>query len=238
VAAYQEEIRDYVLGREEKYMIEHSYMRNHRVLNLKMRSYLVKYIFRISFKYSLLRTTTYLAVHYMDLYFSRVFAFRDQFETVAVAQTCLFIAMKYEEIYPPDLSEWVDHRYKSEILRLEADILRSLDFQLAHYTLEHFLHFQLWEGEPLDSQNPLPAPSERTLLLMDLSLYDLPMRQFRPSHLAQLLHLMGKPGSLESADAEKQDRLMVQHVMWMIERNSDALKYLVEQKYRGIDLSR
>jgi hypothetical protein len=162
-------------------MIEHDYMRKHRLLNLKMRSYLVKYVFRISYKFDLLRTTTYLAVHYMDLYFSRVFTFRDQIEPVAVAQTCLFIAMKYEEIYPPDLADWVDHRHKPDILKLEGEVLRVLDFQLAHYTLEHFAHFQLWHDQEADSQLPAPLPSLRSQLLMDLSLFDLPMRQFRPS---------------------------------------------------------
>jgi hypothetical protein len=107
-----------VLEREEKYMIDHGYMRHHRLLTVKMRSYLVRHIFRMCLKFDLLRTTTYLAVYYMDLYFSRVYAFRDQFETVAVAQACLFIAMKYEEIYPPELGDWVDHRYKNDIIRL------------------------------------------------------------------------------------------------------------------------
>jgi hypothetical protein len=99
--------------REEKYMIDHGYLRHHRLLSQKMRSYLVRHIFKICIKFSLLRTTLYLAVHYMDLYFSRNYTFRDQFETVAVAQACLFIAMKYEEIYPPDLCEWVDYRHKT-----------------------------------------------------------------------------------------------------------------------------
>jgi hypothetical protein len=87
----------------------------------------------------------------MDLYFSRNYTFRDQFEMVSLAQACLFMAMKYEEIYPPDLAEWVDHRHKGEIIRLEAEVLHSLDFQLAHYTLENFLHFSLWKKTPKGS---------------------------------------------------------------------------------------
>ena len=31
----------------------------------------------------------------MDLYFSRKNQFKDQLETVSIAQACLFIAMKY-----------------------------------------------------------------------------------------------------------------------------------------------
>lgn len=230
---YREEIRLYVMGREQMYMVDHGYLRHHRMVNLKMRSYLVKHIFRISQRFDLLRTTTYLAVQYMDLYFSRVFAFKDQLEPVAVMQACLFMAMKYEEIYPPELTDWVDRRHKDQIILLEADILRALDFQLAHYTLEHFLHFALWQDTRPDTTEPLPAPSDRTLLFMDLSLFDLPMRQFRPSQLAHCLHVMGQKGGREAADG--MDRMMVQNVSWMIERNSDSLNWLLSNKYCGVN---
>ena len=162
-------------------MMEHDYTRKHRMLNLKVRSYLVKSLFRLSYRFELLRTTTFLAVQYMDLYFSRVFTLRDQFEMMLVAQTCLFIAMKYEEIYPPDLAEWIDPRSKQDIIRLEGEVLKVLDFQLAHYTIEHFAHFHLWNSQEADSHLPTPQPTLRSQLLMDLSLFDLPMRQFKPS---------------------------------------------------------
>ena len=101
------------MAREESYMIDHGYLRNHKSLTFKMRSYLVRHIFKVSLKFKLQRTTIYLAVHYMDLYFSRFYNFRDQFEMVSLAQSCLFIAMKYEEIYPPELDEWIDKRQRA-----------------------------------------------------------------------------------------------------------------------------
>jgi len=104
-----------------------------------MRSYLVRHFFKIYRKYHLKRSTLHLAVHYMDLYFCRKLEIQDQLETVSIAQTCLFIAMKYEEIYPPELASWVDRRHIENIIKLEADVLNVLDFQLAHYTLEHFM---------------------------------------------------------------------------------------------------
>ena len=46
----------------------------------------------------------------------------------------MFIATKYEEIYPPDLRDFVyvtDKAYtKQEILQMEGNILRTLDFQI------------------------------------------------------------------------------------------------------------
>ena len=59
----------------------------------------------------------------MDIYFSRRFIFSDQLETLESAQACLFIAMKYEEIYPPELCEWVEPRRVSAIIKKEAEIL-------------------------------------------------------------------------------------------------------------------
>ena len=119
------------------------------------------------------------------MYFSRVYAFKDQIEMVSVAQACLFIAMKYEEIYPPDLTDWVDYRQKGEIVRLEAEVLKALDFQLAHYTLDHFMHFQLWQQ--MENGCNSVKVSEKTLLLMDLSLFDLTIRQFKSSDLAKCI---------------------------------------------------
>ena len=192
-------------------MVDHCYLRKHKLLSAKMRNYLVRHIFKICEKFSLLRSTLFLAVHYMDLYFSRTYTFKDQIEMVSVAQACLFIAMKYEEIYPPDLGDWVDHRQKAEIIRLEAEVLRALDFQLAHYTLDHFLHFQLWQRTENGSESVKVI--ERTLLLMDLYLFDLTMRQFKPSSLANCIFEIGQK---EETQASEGERAMLQNVKWMI----------------------
>lgn len=193
-----------------------------------MRSYLVRHIFKIYNKFSLLRTTLYLAVHYMDMYFSKVYNFRDQFEAVAVSQACLFIAMKYEEIYPPDLIEWVDRRHKDDIIRLEAQILQAFDFQLAQYTLENFLHFNIWRKENRELSAD-EKENSKLMFLMDLSLFDLGMRQFKPSELSSCLYAISKNRKGEV------DRKMVMNVEWMLERNKDSFNWLLDHNYRDLD---
>jgi Cyclin, N-terminal domain len=113
-----------------------------------MRSFLIRHFFKIYLKFNLRRTTLHLAVHLMDLYFWRKQQeeIADQLQTVALGQTCLFIAMKYEEIYPPQLASWLDLRHLRSIIKLEAEVLKVLEFQLGHYTLEHFLQMRLWEA--------------------------------------------------------------------------------------------
>jgi hypothetical protein len=85
--AYHSDIKAYILSREESYMIDSGYLRNHRVLTYKKRGFLVRHPFKIYIKLSLKHTTLFLAVHYMDLYFSRQTNLLDQFETIAVVQT-------------------------------------------------------------------------------------------------------------------------------------------------------
>ena len=89
---------------QEKFMVDPGYLRNHHSLNAKVRGYLVRHIFKVATKHQLKRTTIYLAVHYMDSYFSINTAINDQCMAATTAQACLLIAMKYEEIYPPELS--------------------------------------------------------------------------------------------------------------------------------------
>jgi hypothetical protein len=125
----------YLYRREDEFKIERSYLHLNHILSPKFRSYLVKHIFKICERWELLRTTLHLAVFYLDQYFSRNPFIKDQIEGVHSAQACLFIAMKYEEIYPPELKEWVDRRQKEDVVKMEAKVLTTLNFQLAHHTL-------------------------------------------------------------------------------------------------------
>ena len=56
-------------------------------------------------KFGLKRTTLYLAVYYFDKYLSK---FAKNYNTIGLvaADASIFIAMKYEEIYPPSLAQW------------------------------------------------------------------------------------------------------------------------------------
>jgi hypothetical protein len=100
-----------------------------------MRHYLVRHIFKICNKFDLLRTTLHTAVHYLDMYFAKNTIISDQLEAITASQACLFMAMKYEEIYPPDLRDWVDRKSRKDVVEMEGKILTALNFQLAHYTV-------------------------------------------------------------------------------------------------------
>ena len=67
-----------------------------------MRNFLIKHILKIAKSFKLKRMTVALAVFYLDKYFSQD-SVTDTQGLIIYTQAALFMAMKYEEIYPPDL---------------------------------------------------------------------------------------------------------------------------------------
>ena len=63
-------------------MINHTYLANHKILNLKFRSFLVRYMYKIRNRNHLKRTTLFLAVYYMDKYFEKSKSLDDQIEYI------------------------------------------------------------------------------------------------------------------------------------------------------------
>ena len=91
-----------------------------------MRSILVDWLVEVAEEYKLQTETLYLAVAYIDRFLSYMSVQRSKLQLVGTA--CMFIAAKYEEIYPPDVSEFVyitDDAYsKAELRSMELNILK------------------------------------------------------------------------------------------------------------------
>jgi len=79
-------------------------------------------------EYNLNAETLYLAVNYVDRFLSFMSVQRSKLQLVGTA--CMFIAAKYEEIYPPDVGEFVyitDDTYnKKQVLRMEHLVLKVI----------------------------------------------------------------------------------------------------------------
>lgn len=121
--------------------------------------------------------TLFITVNIIDRYLSKVAVERNKLQLVGI--TCLMIAAKYEEIYPPPIGDFVyitDNAYrKQEILSIELEILAVLDFDMTFpisYTfLETFIE-QLNE----DQSTKLYAS-----FLLDCSLLSMDTLDFKPS---------------------------------------------------------
>ena len=98
----------------------------------KMLCILFDWLVDVHKKYKLRPETLFLSRHLVDGYLRNNFIHQNQLQLVGI--TALFIASKYEEIYPPLLKDFVkitDNAYsREEILSMEATIMCHFSFNL------------------------------------------------------------------------------------------------------------
>lgn len=117
------------------------YMEKQSDINAKMRAILVDWIVEVHYKFKLHQSTLWLCVNILDRYLEQVPTVRSDLQLVGVSS--LFIACKFEEVYPPEVKECVyitDYAYtREQVLAMESRILRQLDYRICVSTGYHFL---------------------------------------------------------------------------------------------------
>lgn len=177
---YVESIMQYLFAREKLHRPNQDYMQRQCDLHKNMRKLLVDWLCDVCIRFKLLKETLFAAVHYVDSFLSKTAVHRDKLQLVGIVALC--IAAKVEEVYAPQLREYVyicDNAYtKQEIIDLEVKML---------YILEHRLH----PPTPLVFLRRFSKVSQSTSMqhtlstyLIELSLLDLCMLQHRPSTIA------------------------------------------------------
>ena len=110
-------------------------------INEKMRGILVDWIIEVHLRFKLLPETLFLTVNLIDRYLEKTQIMRTRLQLVAVA--ALLIASKYEEIYVPDLKDFVfisDNAYtREEIIEMERSMLVKLEFSITTPSSYRFL---------------------------------------------------------------------------------------------------
>ncbi len=105
------------------------------------RAFVVDWLFELSNEWNFFDDTIHYAVSYMDRYLFVKQEHRTTFQLLGA--TCMWIAAKYNEVYPPNLTEFVykaaNTYSKASFLEKEADILNVLNFQLAKPTTKTFI---------------------------------------------------------------------------------------------------
>lgn len=81
------------------------YMKKQPDINDSMRTILVDWLVEVSEEYRLNGETLYLAVNYIDRFLSFMSVVRAKLQLVGA--TAILLASKFEEIYPPEVSEFV-----------------------------------------------------------------------------------------------------------------------------------
>jgi transcription initiation factor TFIIIB Brf1 subunit/transcription initiation factor TFIIB len=158
-------------------------------INEKMRAILVDWLVEVHLKFKLIPESLYLTVNLIDRYLEKQKVNRQQLQLVGV--TCMLIACKYEEIYPPIVKDFVyitDNAYsKQEILDMERDILSVLDFDIQINSSFRFLE-RYCKIAQADSMI-----FNLSRYLLELCLVNYKMIKYAPSNLAaSALYLSNK----------------------------------------------
>lgn len=109
-----------------------AYIEFQQDINAKMRAVLVDWLVEVHLKFKMLQPTLYLTVQIIDRYLSSKQIHRKKLQLLGVS--ALFVACKYEEIYPPEVADFTyitDHAYAAEeVLDMEMKILLELDWKI------------------------------------------------------------------------------------------------------------
>ncbi|XP_068627763.1 cyclin-A2 [Battus philenor] len=181
VEEYRQDIYEYMREIEVKNRANPRYMRKQPHITHTMRSILIDWLVEVCDEYGLQSETLHLAVSYVDRFLSYMSVVSTKLQLVGTAAT--YIAAKYEEVYPPEVSEFVyitaDTYTKRVVLRMEHLILKVLSFDLSTPTSLAFLsHYCISNGLSKKTFHLAAYIAELCLLEAD------PYLQFKPSVIA------------------------------------------------------
>uniref|UniRef100_A0A8B9S3J6 Cyclin-A2 n=1 Tax=Apteryx owenii TaxID=8824 RepID=A0A8B9S3J6_APTOW len=189
VPDYVSDIHTYLREMEVKCKPKMGYMKKQPDITNNMRAILVDWLVEVGEEYKLQNETLHLAVNYIDRFLSSMSVLRGKLQLVGTA--AMLLASKFEEIYPPEVAEFVyitDDTYtKKQVLRMEHLILKVLSFDLAAPTINQFLTQYF-----LHEQTSAKVES-LSMYLGELSLIDAdPYLKYLPSVIAAAaFHLAG-----------------------------------------------
>lgn len=148
----------------------------------RMRNFLVDWLVDVAQQFSVIQETLYLTVGILDRFLQEEAASISTKQLQLVGVTAMFIACKYEEMYPPEADDFVyitDKAYKnSEILQMEIRILKRLDFDLGRPLPIHFLR-RCSKAGLVDGDTHNLAK-----YIMELSIVDYKFAHVEPSRIA------------------------------------------------------
>ncbi|CAJ1973435.1 unnamed protein product [Sphenostylis stenocarpa] len=155
------------------------------VVTTNMREILVDWLVDVAVEYKLLPETLHLSISYIDRFLSVSPVAKSRLQLLGVSS--MFIASKYEEVNPPRVEKFcsiTDNTYqKEEVVKMEAEILGSLNFELSNPTAITFLKRFLGVASQNQKKQNLKIEF-LSFYLAELSLLDYDCIRYLPSILA------------------------------------------------------
>eukprot|EP00667_Euglena_gracilis_P007083 EG_transcript_7153 len=167
-----------------------NYMKNVQTdINEKMRTILVDWLVDVHLKFKLQPETLFLAIECIDRFLEKKMVSRQKLQLVGVVG--MLLAAKYEEIYPPEVKDFIyiaaNTYSREDILRMERLMFSTLDFNLTFPTIYPFLKRAL---QVIDADC---RTQQLAQCLAELSLTEFKMLQHSPSLIgASCVYLANK----------------------------------------------
>lgn len=142
VSEYVNDIYDYLYQLEEEQPINKDHLANQQDVSYKMRAVLIDWINEVHLQFHLAPETFHMAVGIIDRYLQVAKNTKRKYLQL-VGVTALFMATKYEELFPPAIGDFVfitDDTYTGREIRLmELQMLKAIDYNLSRPLPIHFL---------------------------------------------------------------------------------------------------
>jgi cyclin B len=141
-ADYADALYSHYRRAERQFRVDPSYMRLvQRDVNEKMRAILVDWLVEVHLKFKLMPETLFLTTSLIDRFLACTPVSRKRLQLVGV--TAMLVASKYEEIWAPEVRDFVyisDKAYdRAQILGMEREMLSALGYRLTLPTSYQFL---------------------------------------------------------------------------------------------------
>lgn len=238
---YADQIFSHLRKLEARYVLPNDPLSNSTITG-KMRAILADWLVEVQLQFRLHQETLYLALNLVDRYLASQGrqVFKSQLQLVGVA--AMFIAAKVEEIFPPDLGDFVyitaDSYTGAEVRHMELKILAALDWDLRAPLTINFLRRYSRAGDVDIIQHTL-AKYIWELSIQEYSLMSVPSSLQAAASLYVSLKLVdtstqGWSPSLQyySGYTESQLRTTVSVLIDMMEKVPDRKHRAVVVKYR------
>ncbi|KAL3671830.1 hypothetical protein V7S43_002499 [Phytophthora oleae] len=179
---YAEDITKYHLQVEKKRKTIGTYMGHQIDINAKMRAILVDWLVDVHYKYGLLPQTLHIAVLLIDHFLEKgVSVDRQRLQLVGIS--AMFIASKYEEIYPPEAKDFVkitDNAYtREQVFEMEAKMLAAIGYRVTFPTAFQFMKRFVKASRTCDDRVEHFAH-----YIIDRTLQEYKLMKYRPSMIA------------------------------------------------------
>jgi hypothetical protein len=180
---------------ELKYVHDPNYMSRHSGIQPHMRGILLDWIVELCHAYRLHRETFHLSVEYMDRYLTLANKEMRIDRLQLLGMTCLFLAAKVEEIYPPKLKDFASHmeNYSNDneeaVQQFELAILETFEWKISPVTANVWLQVYLqiaahnthivtcFYSQDINSTNYSEVNYSRTCILKPDDYFQVPKNQ-------------------------------------------------------------